>query len=174
MFNNVKFLEDVRKVHLQSKEELAAFDAVTNVRTSLNDMTLCGFVGDELTLIHRSLDDICANFLGETMFRLLVAKKDPKKLKITNIGHQQSKPLLIQDGSSYGDNEVQINLNLYDRVGIGIPEKQYYGISNNIPSKKPKSVENSLFHEFTHCLHDAENAALYEHYYKKPKKKDPV
>ncbi|MDR1208093.1 MAG: hypothetical protein LBJ89_01945, partial [Holosporales bacterium] len=166
MFNNVKFLEDVRKVHLQSKEELAEFDAVTDVRTRLNDMTLCEFVGDELTLIHCSLDNICANFVGETMFRLLVAKKDPKKLNITNIAIQEEqKELVKQLGSSYGDGEVQINLNLYDKFGIGIKERQYYCIDQyNVPSEKPKSVEISLFHEFTHCLHDAEDHDLYNHY----------
>jgi hypothetical protein len=163
MFNNMKFLEDVRKVHLQSNEEFAAFNAVTDVRNRRNDMTLCEFVGDELTLIHRSLDNICANVVGETMFRLLMAKKNPKELKITNIGPQEAKEKLVKQlGSSYGNGEVQINLNLYDLAGIGIQERQYYGINaNNTQELKPKSVSNSLFHEFTHCLHDIEDSSDY-------------
>jgi hypothetical protein len=173
MFNNVKLLEDMRKVHLQSNEEFTAFNAVTDVRNRLNDITLCGFVGDQVPLINRSLDDICANFVGETMFRLLIAKIDPPKLKITNIALQEEqKEIVKQRGSSYSSNGVKINLNLYDDKGIGNPKRQYYGITvDHVSGKKLKSVKNSLFHEFTHCLHSVEDRCLYKNNRKIPNHK---
>jgi hypothetical protein len=101
---------------------------------------------------------------------------NPQKLKIINIGPEESgRKLIEQLGSSYGNSEVRINLNLYDHAGVGIPERQYYGIdTNKTLVLKPKSVANSLFHEFTHCLHKVENSILYEYYRKHSQKKDQI
>jgi hypothetical protein len=89
---------------------------------------------------------------------LLTAKKPPDELKIINIGPEESgKALVRQTGSLCFWHGIKINLNVYDRSGIGIPERQYYCVDEggNI-SLKLKSLSGSIFHEFTHCLHYAE------------------
>jgi hypothetical protein len=101
---------------------------------------------------------------------------NPQKLKIINIGPEEAgEEPVEQNGSSYGNGEVLINLNLYENeTGTGIKERQYYFVDQyGIPLKKLKSVANSLFHEFTHCLHDAENSDLYSLYCQPPGEKDP-
>jgi hypothetical protein len=97
------------------------------------------------------------------MFMLLVSKKDPCELKIINIGPREAKNRLIdQEGSSYYNYDVQVNLNVYNRNGVGIPDRQYYCVheSGNV-ALKLKSLSASIFHEFTHCLHEVENWRRY-------------
>jgi hypothetical protein len=169
MFNEEAFLEDAEKIHLKSDDELSAFESVpyTDVRSRLANITLAGFTDDGKALLSKSLDDICNNVVGKTMFRLLIAKKDPSELTITNIASREyGQPLVKQEGSSYDDYDVWINLNVYDSSGVGIPERRYYYVDErkNI-TKGLKSLSGSLFHEFVHCLHDVENRIQYVTYY---------
>jgi hypothetical protein len=54
---------------------------------------------------------------------------------------------------------VSVNLCYYDAKGIGIPGRGYYGVnSDNIIQIKGKTLVGSLFHEFTHALHDIEGS----------------
>jgi hypothetical protein len=48
-------------------------------------------------------------------------------------------------------------VNLYDSSGVGIPERQYYYIddSGNVVHKL-KSLPGSIFHEFSHGVHEIE------------------
>jgi hypothetical protein len=157
MFNREAFLEDVKRIHSLT-DELVNID----VRRELDN-----FIDYDELLFSKALDDICNNVVGKTMFMLLIAKKSPgMSLRIIDIGPEQSrtKALLVnQKGSSYGGYDVWINLNLYDRNGIGIPERQYYCIDEggNV-TLKPKSLAASIFHEFVHCLHDVEDWRMYD------------
>jgi hypothetical protein len=71
--------------------------------------------------------------------------------------------LVDQEGSSYEDNVVRINLNLYDNLGKGIPERQYYFMKKNgSVIRKGKSMHGSIFHEFVHALHEIEDKTQYK------------
>jgi hypothetical protein len=158
MFNNEAFLEDVKKVHLK-------------VDDTLSGIPLQGFTDDDKSLISKALDDICNNIVGNTMFMLLMTKKPPgQRLRIIDIGPEEAtKPLVMQEGSSYRNGEVEINSNAYDQSGIGASDKQYYHVderSNII--KGLKSLSGSIFHEFTHCLHDIEDSTRYFTYFHSP------
>jgi hypothetical protein len=99
------------------------------------------------------------------MFRILLTKlPTEQKIKITNISKmEEKKPLIKQQGSSYHNYEVRINLNMYNDNGTGIPGRHYYGVdSNGNIVHKPKSLARSIFHEFTHCLHHIEDAVRYD------------
>jgi hypothetical protein len=169
-FNTTAFLDDAKRVHLRSYSEVSEFGSIpyTSVRSRLTEITLDGFTDDEEELVSKALDDICSNVVGNTMFRLLMAKKLPDELTITNIGPEQTltgNSLLDQKGSSYLDYGVRVNPNVYDKNGIGIPERQYYCAdeSGGI-ALKPKSISASMFHEFTHCLHEVESRRRYRVY----------
>jgi hypothetical protein len=114
---------------------------------------------------------MCRNTVGVTLFRLFLTKRsqgDPK-IKIVNIGPAQQEEcgeqLADQEGSSYKNNSVRINLNLYDSSGKGIPERQYYFVGKNgSVIRKGKSMPGSIFHEFVHALHEIEDKKQYEEY----------
>jgi hypothetical protein len=99
---------------------------------------------------------------------LLIAKKPPDELRIINIGPEQTGKLpLKQAGSSYLHTAyaVKVNLNVYDRLGVGIPDRQYYCInSDGSIDLKLKSLSASILHEFTHCLHHVEDSGRYDIY----------
>jgi hypothetical protein len=165
LYNTINFLNNAKRIHLKSNDELLAFESipVMNVRSKLTDIVLDGFTDDGKALISKVLDDICNNVVGNTMFMMLVAKKDPSELTITNIGPKEINKLPTkQEGSSYSHTmySVKINLNVYNRLGVGIPERQYYCIDErgNL-TLKLKSLSGSIFHEFTHCLHYLEDAS---------------
>jgi hypothetical protein len=91
-----------------------------------------------------------------------------QKLRIVDIGPDEAKKTPDkQTGSSYSHamHAVKINLNVYDKLGVGIPDRQYYCVdeTGNI-ALKLKSVSSSLFHEFTHCLHHMEDWRRYDSY----------
>ncbi|GHU20094.1 hypothetical protein FACS189472_10860 [Alphaproteobacteria bacterium] len=58
------------------------------------------------------------------------------------------------DGSSYKNNVVSVNLAFYEESGIGISSRKYFYIdeAGNIKTKL-KSLAGSIFHEFCHALH---------------------
>jgi hypothetical protein len=156
-FNIAAFLEDAKKVH-----------SLTNELPDINvNERLDEFIDYDRSLFSRVLDDICNNMVGNTMFTLLMMKlPSGQRLKIINIGPEEARELLVkQKGSSYSHTTyaVKVNLNVYDRFGVGIPERQYYCMDGNRNiSLKPKSLSASIFHEFTHCLHHIEDAVRYE------------
>jgi hypothetical protein len=163
--NKELFIEDVKKIHLNNPEESIAFDAIQDeeVRQKLSNFIDCG----DNTRISMALNEICTNLIGRTMFKLLMSRlSHGKKVKITDIGPRETgKTPIEQKGSSYGNYEVKINLNVYDRYGVGIPERQYYCLDVDDLSIKRKSIAESLFHEFTHCLHHIEDVDRYITYY---------
>jgi hypothetical protein len=91
---------------------------------------------------------------------LLIAKKPPDELRIINVGPRESRKLLIkQKGSSYLNYCVRVNLNMYDKDGVGITDRQYYCVDETL---KLTSLASSIFHEFVHCLHHIEDAIRYD------------
>jgi hypothetical protein len=165
-FNKELFLENTRNIHLSVPDEIGTYDAIQdeNVRERLE--TFIDYDGN--SRLSTALGELCANVVGRTMFKILIAKKPPgMRVKIIDIGPGQTRsrnPLVEQKGSSYLDYEVRINLNLYDRYGIGIPSRQYYCLNEDDITIKRKSIAGSLFHEFTHCLHETEDAKRYNSY----------
>jgi hypothetical protein len=157
-FNIAAFLDDAKKVHLNTGDTLP----VDNVKERLDE-----FIDYDRSLFSRVLDDICSNVVGNMMFTLLMMNlPSGQRLKIINIGPEQTRtgnPLVDQEGSSYADYDVWVNLNVYDSSGIGIPYRQYYCVDENKNiSLKPKSLSGSIFHEFTHCLHHVEDSGRYD------------
>jgi hypothetical protein len=157
-FNATAFLEDANKVHLTNPDTIPDYE----VREKLN--TFVDYGGNPR--FSTALDEICTNVVGRTMFKMLMRKlPSGQMLKITDIGPVEAlSSLSKQKGSSYENYEVKINLNVYDRYGLGIPEKQYYCIDKDDITIKLKSIAGSIFHEFTHCLHETEDATRYALY----------
>ncbi|MDR1907997.1 MAG: hypothetical protein LBQ43_04030 [Holosporales bacterium] len=163
MFNTNMFIKDVMQVHLSSNE-LQKFESIKGVRERLRE-----FIDYDSALFTHALDEICRNTVGVTLFRLFLTKRAPgaPKIKIENIGPAQQEeygePFAEQEGSSYENNVVRINLNLYDSSGKGIPERQYYFVEKNGKIiRKGKSMPGSIFHEFVHALHEIEDKAQYK------------
>jgi hypothetical protein len=163
MFDKSLFLADVKNVHTATSE-LFRIEEIpeAEVRNRLDES-----VDYDKNLFSKVLDDVCSNIVGNTMFRILIAKLPPgQKLKIADLGPEQAiNPLIKQDGSSYDHNHytVKINTNVYDSSGKGIPERQYYFVDEKgdiTPGRK--SIVASMFHEFTHCLHYVEDAKEYK------------
>jgi hypothetical protein len=159
------FIKDVMQVHLSSNE-LQKFESIRGVRERLHE-----FIDYDTKLFTHALDDICRNIVGVTLFRLFLTKMAPgaPKIKIENIGPAQQEKhrnqLADQEGTSYKNNIVKINPNLYDSSGKGIPERQYYFVEKNgRVIRKEKSMPGSIFHEFVHALHEIEDKAQYEEY----------
>jgi hypothetical protein len=166
MFARTLFLNDVKNIHLKP-EELPKFESVqeTDVRDKLDE-----FLEYDTALFSKALDDVCNNFVGNTMFRLMMIKLPVgQKVKIIDIGpSEKDYALTKQDGSSYGAYEVWINLNIYDNSGVGISQRQYYCVdAKGQIVLKLKSMAGSLFHEFTHCLHHVEDTEKYAIYSKR-------
>jgi hypothetical protein len=148
MFNERKFLENVRTIHL-NPAEFSVYDAISDaeVRGKLD-----AFIDYENNpRFSRALDEICANLVGRTMFKLLTTKMItrtvPKKMKLTE--HSAG-------GSYYENSVVYINLSLYEeRKGeTGVTTRQYYFADEKGEIKtKLKSLVGSIFHEFCHALH---------------------
>jgi hypothetical protein len=177
MFNKNDFISDAINVHILPNKLLSAdvHKNELNIFNSINEEYLVSklsyIIDYDPALFTDALNEICDNTVGNIMFRLLMTKMMTKhkkkglenldknnKIKITNIGSsQQGRLLTKQKGSTYGNNTVKINLNLYDSSDIGIPERQYYFVTKDGSTiHKLKSVSGSIFHEFVHCLHDIE------------------
>jgi hypothetical protein len=160
IFNEVKFLENVPRIHLES-DEIPIYEAIVDaeVREKLND-----FVGYDTnprfstanTRFSVALDEICANIVGRTMFKVLMTKMTSGNILKTN-----GKIRVLQcteDGSRYSpqsrDFAVKINSDFYELDGTGISDRRYYGITKNGKIRtKLKSMAGSMFHEFCHALH---------------------
>jgi glutaredoxin-related protein len=159
-FNEVKFLENVQRIHLKL-DEISIYEAIADadVRAKLND-----FVGYDTnprfsvanTRFSAALDEICANIVGRTMFKVLMTKmisSDMLKARgKIEIKEQDEKP----KGSRFSFEEwaVKINSDFYELDGTGISNRRYYGISQNGKVRtKLKSMAGSMFHEFCHALH---------------------
>jgi hypothetical protein len=145
-FNEEKFLANVQKIHLKS-EEVPIYSRISDseVRKTLNE-----FVGhDNNPRFSAALDEICANIVGRTMFKLLMAKMKAAgtdKIKIISCE---------TGGSGYEKLNVYINLNRYDEKEVGFSSKRYYHIGEDGQiHTKLKSLSGSMFHEFCHALHD--------------------
>jgi hypothetical protein len=103
-----------------------------------------------------ALDEICANIVGMTMFKVLMTK-----MIVCNILKSKGPIRILQyagDGSRYSpqsrDFAVKINSNFYELDGTGISSRRYYGITKNGKVRtKLKSMAGSMFHEFCHALH---------------------
>jgi glutaredoxin-related protein len=159
-FNEVKFLENVQRIHLKL-DEISIYEAIadTDVRVKLYD-----FVGYDTdpqfsvvnTRFSAALDEICANIVGRTMFKVLMTKmtlgnilKTKGKIKIKEQDERGK-------GSRYLHEEwtVKINSDFYELDGTGISDRQYYGIvEGREVEHKLKSMASSMFHEFCHALH---------------------
>jgi hypothetical protein len=157
-FNKELFLENTRNIHLINTNTIPDYE----VREKLN--TFVDYEGNPR--ISTALGEICTNVVGRTMFKILMSTLPPgQKIRITNIGPMEAlNPLIKQNGSSYLNYELEINLNLYDRFGIGVPERQYYCLDKDDITIKRKSIAGSIFHEFTHCLHHVEDRERYNSY----------
>jgi hypothetical protein len=187
-FRRELFLENVEQIHLKTHGEIEAFNSISEVEIRER---FCAFIDyNENHQFFVALCEICTNMVGRAMFKVLMCKLPPKqRIKIIDIGPKEAwKPLIDQDGSSYRNYEVKINLNLYDRLGIGIPERQYYCLDvdditvklSSSPGRTPgnycldvdditvkrKSIAGSLFHRFTQCLHHIEDVGRYNAYCK--------
>jgi hypothetical protein len=166
-FNTNQFIIDAKTIHL-TQDEIPKFEAIpdTAVRSELDK-----FIDYDKSLFSTALDDICENIVGRTMFKILIIKLTPcSRIRITDIGYEQSydeRPLSKQKGSAYSHTTytVKINTNFYNNSGTGISERQYYCVDKNSNiTLKPKYVTNSMFHEFTHCLHHIGDGMRYEAY----------
>jgi hypothetical protein len=151
--NEVKFLENVRRIHLKPDEiSIYATIADADVRVKLNDFVKYG----RNPRFSAALDEICVNIVGRTMFKVLMTKtisSDMLKARgKIEIKEQDEKP----KGSrfSFGEWAVKINSDFYELDGTGISNRRYYGISQNGKIRtKLKSMAGSMFHEFCHGLH---------------------
>jgi hypothetical protein len=159
-FNEVKFLENVQKIHLKPKEmRIYSKNFDEEVRGKLKNFVQY----DETRVIMRALDEICANIVGRIMFKVLMTK-----IEVNNILKNRGKLKILEhvkDGSEYShqkkDFAVKINLNFYEPSGVGKPERRYYYINKEGEIKtKPKSLAGSLFHEFCHALHDVSETRI--------------
>jgi hypothetical protein len=145
-FNESKFLENVQKIHLKSNE-ISIYRAIadTAVRMKLDEFVDYG----KNPRFSAALDEICANIVGRTMFKLLMTKMSVHKQTMRILEHTVEKY-----GSYYSKNTVYINLNRYEADGSGKTHRQYYGATEEgkiFP--KLKSMAGSIFHEFCHALH---------------------
>jgi hypothetical protein len=159
-FNETKFLEIVQKIHLKP-EEIPIYSSIpdSEVRKKLNEFVDHG----DNPRFSKALDEICANLVGRTLFKILITKmisddtlKSREKVKIIEYDG---------DGSRYSplssDFAIKINFNFYDDDDIGIEERQYYCIDETGTIKtKLKSLTGSIFHEFCHCLHDVSGTRM--------------
>jgi hypothetical protein len=162
-FNKTAFLEDAKKVHLLPGE-ISKFESIPDedVRDRLD--TFIDY--EDNPRFSAALGEICINMVGRTMFKVLMTKLPPgSRLRIIDIGPVESgTPLIDQNDSSYLNYEVKVNLNAYDRYGVGIPSRQYYCLDVDDLSIKRKSIAGSMFHEFTRCIHQVEDAERYDLY----------
>jgi hypothetical protein len=145
-FNELKFFENARKKHLKP-DEFPIYDAIPDaeVRKKLNESVDYG----KNPRFSAALDEICANIVGRTMFKLLITKTSAHKQTMQILEHTVEKY-----GSYYSENVVYINLNRYEADGSGKTYKQYYGIiKKEEVQPKLKSLAGSMFHEFCHALH---------------------
>ncbi|MDR0580489.1 MAG: hypothetical protein LBG04_00005, partial [Holosporaceae bacterium] len=85
--NEIKFLENVQRIHLKS-EELPIYSAITDadVRVKLNKFS-------KNPRFSVAIDEICANIVGRTMFKVLMTKM--KK-------HHQTMQILEHTDEKYG------------------------------------------------------------------------
>jgi hypothetical protein len=145
-FNETKFLENVQKIHLKP-EEIPIYSSVpdSEVRKKLIEFIDHG----ANPRFSRVLDEICANLVGRTLFKILMTKMAVKKKNMKIKEH--NKP---RRGSFYEDYTVNIKLSLYEENGVGKEERQYYCVNaiGKIDTKL-KSLSGSIFHEFCHGLH---------------------
>jgi hypothetical protein len=146
-FIEEKFLANVQKRHLKS-EEMPIYSRISDVEVR---KTLDKFVEyDNNPRFSAALDEICANIVGITMFKLLMAKMTMKKrtMKIEELKNSKN-------GSSYYDDVVYINFDFYESNGMGISSRKYFYINRKGEIEtKLKSLTGSMFHEFCHALHD--------------------
>ncbi|MDR2067811.1 MAG: hypothetical protein LBP41_02365 [Holosporaceae bacterium] len=147
-FNEKEFLEDVQEKHMREKSESDAYAKISDpeVRRKLADFVKY----DGNPMISRALDEICANVVGRTMFKVLMAKmkvQKRKSLKIEKIHDPE-------EGSFYEDGVVYVNF--YESNGAGKNGRYYFYIKkeNREIKMKLKSLAGSIFHEFCHALHD--------------------
>jgi hypothetical protein len=144
-FNETKFLEDVQKIHLKP-DELPIYSAIsdTEVREKLKKF----IIYEENPQLSAALDEICANLVGRTMFKVLMAKLKAEKKRICVVYYEG-------DGSYYKKSTVYVNLSFYKENGEGISSRKYFYINKKGKIKtKLKSLAGSIFHEFCHGLHD--------------------
>jgi hypothetical protein len=153
IFYEAKFFEDVQKMHLKP-DELPIYSAIpdSKVREKLSDFVDYG----NHPRFAKMLDEICANLVGRTMFKLLITKMIVKDMIKT-----RGKIRILEysdDGSKYSpssrDFAVKINPIFYEENGVGISSRQYYCVNTNKIEPKLKSLAGSMFHEFCHSLHD--------------------
>jgi hypothetical protein len=98
----------------------------------------------------RALEEICENPVGRTMFKLLMTKLTMQKSMMSIVETHDP-----NEGRSYEDNKVYINLSFYKENGEGVPSRYYFYINEKREIKlKLKSLAGSVFHEFCHGLHD--------------------
>jgi hypothetical protein len=143
-FNITKFLENTQKIHLKS-DEVPIYAAIqdTEVRAKLDDFIDYG----KNPRFSKALDEICANIVGRTMFRVLMTKLHIQKNNVRLVPHDDK-------GSKYKEYIVYVNLSFYKENGEGIPSRYYYYIDKKGKIKmKLKSLAGSIFHEFCHGLH---------------------
>ncbi|MDR1236081.1 MAG: hypothetical protein LBJ96_03665, partial [Holosporaceae bacterium] len=144
-FNEIKFLENVQKIHL-NPEELSIYSAIPDaeVREKLEEFVKYG----KNPRFSAALDEICENIVGRTMFKVLITKLKNKK-KIMHIEPHD------EDGSKYKKFIVYVNLSFYEENGTGVSLRKYFYLDEKGEIKtKLKSLAGSVFHEFCHGLHD--------------------
>ncbi|MDR2724288.1 MAG: hypothetical protein LBB25_03755, partial [Holosporaceae bacterium] len=115
IFNYLKFANAVKSIHLKP-EEILTYESIPDaeVRKKLDD-----FIDYEKNpRFSVTLDEICENIVGRTMFKMLMTKLmlQHKTMRICE-HHNPNK------GSYYEDNAVYVNLSFYDASGIGIPSR---------------------------------------------------
>jgi hypothetical protein len=143
-FNEIKFLENVQKIHL-NPGEFSIYSAIPDaeVREKLEDFIDYG----KNPRFSTALDEICENIVGRTMFRVLITKLKNKK-KIMHIEPHD------EDGSKYKKFVVYVNLSFYEENSTGISSRKYFFLDEREEIKmKLKSLAGSIFHEFCHGLH---------------------
>ncbi|MDR1437836.1 MAG: hypothetical protein LBI69_02130 [Puniceicoccales bacterium] len=148
-FRTEDFFRDAEKVHL-TFDETWAYSQIPDgeVRQQIGEILLFDSV------FSKTLDGICENVVGRTLFRLLATKsslyRGGKKMQLRQY---EGKVSLY----SRKDFSVMTNLAMFDEQGNGLSSRQYYYVNGDGEiDVKSKTISMALFHEFCHALHDME------------------
>jgi hypothetical protein len=144
-------MEQVKTVHLTDSKVLEQYENITDIRKEIDT-----FIKHE-PVFNTYLDEICSNVVGNTMMKMLVAnmKKTKKQIKLYN------NYLSLVDSSfySYGEQVISVKLCYYDKDGIGVPDRIYFGVDEKgTIVEKGKSLCRAIFHESVHALHESEDS----------------
>ncbi|MDR0428445.1 MAG: hypothetical protein LBG86_00195 [Puniceicoccales bacterium] len=149
IFRREDFFHDAESIHL-TFDETWVYSSIQDcdVRKRLDEFV------DYAPIFSDTLDDMCENVVGRTLFRLIGTKStirmNGRKIKLSNYEGKSSV-------YSRKDFAIMSNRSMFDDDGNGLSSRQYYYVNEKMElNVKSKNISMALFHEFCHALHDME------------------